>query len=33
MELVPSGHNIHTLRPEAVTEAIRSVISEHRAAS
>jgi pimeloyl-ACP methyl ester carboxylesterase len=28
MELVSSGHNIQSLRPEAVTEAIRSVISE-----
>ena len=33
MELVSSGHNIQSLRPEAVTEAIRSVISELRAAS
>jgi pimeloyl-ACP methyl ester carboxylesterase len=28
MELVSSGRNIQSLRPEAVTEAIRSVISE-----
>jgi hypothetical protein len=28
MELVSSGHNIQSLRPKAVTEAIRSVISE-----
>jgi len=33
LELVSSGHNIQSLRPEAVTEAIRSVISEQRAAS
>ena len=33
MELVSSGHNIQSLRPEAVTEGIRSVISEQRAAS
>jgi pimeloyl-ACP methyl ester carboxylesterase len=33
MELVSSGHNIHSLHPEAVTEAIRSVLSEQRAGS
>lgn len=33
MELVSSGHTIQSQRPEAVTEAIRSVISELRAAS